>query len=155
MGTTRGAVRAAFPVLTSLAAPRGFEVDPDPMTITYGDDTYATAMTVRTSSTDSSMIPITGSAIRKAEDACPDANGAALLFGWVGEGGSIGIVALTQAQHERLVGIPAGLFTKTTRDNGETYYYANRAVPGSPEMADYARLEREKEILFLISLVKQ
>lgn len=155
MGTTRGAVRAAFPVLASLAAPRGFEVDPDPMAIIYGDDTYATAMTVRTSLTDSSMIPITGSAIRKAEDACPDSNGAALMFGWTSEGGSIGIVALTQAQHEKLSGVPGGPFTKTIRDNGEAYYYANRAVPGSTEMAEYARLEREREILFSISLAKE
>lgn len=150
----RGEVRETAVNIARLAAPRGFDIDPNPLTITHGDDTYAVAMTARSSLTDSKPIPITKSAVKRAVDGCVESNVPALLFAWVHENGSIGLVALTMAQHEEL-SASESKFSTTRRENGETYYYAERSTPGTNEMLQYVDLARNKKILFCISMENQ
>lgn len=150
----RGEARATLINIARLAAPRGFDVDPNPLTISHGDDVYAVAMTARSSTTDSNQIPITKSAVEKAVEGSAESKAPALMFAWAQGDGSIGMVALTLAQHEELSAAKRK-FTTTRRENGETYYYAERAQPGSNQMLDYVEMDREKKILFYISMENQ
>ncbi|POH60290.1 hypothetical protein [Arthrobacter glacialis] len=148
----RGEARETFINLARMTTPPGISIEPSPLTLTQGDDVYALSITSRTSATDSRQIPITQAAVEKAIGASPDANGAALLFTWIVANNAIGMVALTVEQHDELAKYVNSGFSTTIRDNGQKYYYLQRAVPGSEEMAAFAELETQGKILFYTSL---